>query len=184
LARKPILVLEASEAKVARILGRLIFIVFAFVIVTGSANAYTLTSTEGHFTAVFPGEPKLTESTAKTTSGLPYSLSTWIFSSSDGSEGWFITMAIYKSTSVIKDYNANVSGAVAAVKGKLVSQKTIRQSGVEGREILIDIPGSQEARERLLWIGNRLYQIMYLGKAGTASTPDVDAFFNSFKATK
>jgi hypothetical protein len=92
-------------------------------------------------------------------------------------------MATY-TNAVQKVYDPSISAVAASFKGKLVSQKTIRQSGVEGREILIDIPGSQEARERLLWIGNRLYQIMYLGKAGTASTPDVDAFFNSFKATK
>ena len=167
----------------ARILGRLICIVFAFVVVTGGANAYTLTSTEEHFTAVFPGEPNLDKSNGKTNSGDQYSLSTWTFSSSDGTTAWGVLMATY-TNAVQKVYDPSISAVAASFKGKLVSQKTIRQSGVEGREILIDIPGSQEARERLLWIGNRLYQIMYLGKAGTASTPDVDAFFNSFKATK
>jgi hypothetical protein len=178
-----VLIVEKPEAKVARILGRLICIVFVFGVVTGSANAYTLTSTEGHFIAVFPGEPKLEKSTSKTTSGITFNLSSWVFGSSDGTEAWLVTMATY-STSGTKDYAAAISGSVAAAKGRLVSQKTIRQSGVEGFEILIDMPGSQEARERLLWIGNRFYQNIFVGKTGTASRPDVDAFLNSFQTTK
>jgi hypothetical protein len=168
---------------VARILGRLICVFFAFVVITGGANAYTLTSTEGHFVAEFPGEPKLEKSTAKTASGVTFNSSKWIFGSSDGTQVWLITMATY-STSVTRNYAVNISGAVAASKGKLVSQKTIRQSGVEGREILIDLGDSDEARERMLWIGDRYYQIGFIGKTGTTSAPDVDTFLNSFQATK
>jgi hypothetical protein len=182
LARLPILLLMVWEVKMARILGRLVFIFFAFVVVTGSANAYTLASAEGHFTAVFPGEPKLTKSTAKTTTGITANSSSWAFSSSDGNEAWGVRMATYASP-VKTDYDAAVSGAVAAVKGKLVSQKTIRQSGVEGREILVSF-GDSEGRERMLWIGDRFYQILFVSKAGTTYAPKVDTFFNSFQATK
>lgn len=167
----------------ARILGRLICIFFVFVVVTGGANAYTLITTEGHFTAVFPGEPKLEKSTGKTASGITYNQSSWSFGSSDGNEAWFVMIATY-STPVKKDYVGNISGAVAAVKGRLVSQKTIRQNGVDGREILVDIPSSQEGRMRMLWIGNRYYQILFVGKTGTTSTPNVDTFLNSFQPTK
>ena len=167
----------------ARILGRLVFIFFVFAVVTGGASAYTFTSTEGRFTAVFPGAPKLEKSSGKTDSGNPYQLSNWAFGSSDGTEAWMILMGTY-SKPVLKDYVANISGAVAGVKGKLVSQKTIRQNGVEGREILVDLPSGSEARERMLWIGDRFHQIMFIGKPGARSTPNVDAYFNSFQATK
>jgi hypothetical protein len=115
--------------------------------------------------------------------GVTFNSSKWIFGSSDGTQVWLITMAIY-STSVTRNYAVNISGAVAASKGRLVSQKTIRQSGVEGREILIDRGDSDEARERMLWISDRYYQIGFIGKTGTTSTPDVDTFLNSFQATK
>jgi hypothetical protein len=184
LRNSPILLPKALGAKVTRILGRLICIVFAFVVVAGSANAYTVTSAEEHFTAVFPGEPKLTKSTDKTTSGVPYNTSSWVLGNSDNTKAWFVEITDY-STPVKNDYAAVISGAVAGVKGgKLVSQKTIRHGGVEGREILVDIAGSNEGRERIFWIGNRLFQILFVGKTGTSSAPDVDAFLNSFQATK
>jgi hypothetical protein len=165
---------------VARILGRLFGVVFAFVIVTGSANAYTLTSPEGHFTAVFPGQPNLQKSSGKTTAGISYNQSTWVFDS--GIEAWLVILATFSQTGT-KDFAPSISAAVASVKGKLVSQKNIQQNGAAGVEILIDI-GPQEGRQRMVWIGNRFYQIIYVGKTGTTSTPTINAFFNSFQATK
>jgi hypothetical protein len=95
-------------------------------------------------------------------------------------------MDIY-SQSIRKNYDDNVRGAVAAVKGNLLSQKTIRQNGVEGRDIVVDIPQKGQEGQvhvRYLWIGNRFYQIMFSGKPGTATAPNVEAFLASFRTTK
>jgi hypothetical protein len=84
------------------------------------------------------------------------------------------------SKAVMKDYDAHIRGAVAATKGNLLSQKTIQQSGAEGREILIDVPQSGVVRQRLPWIGDRFYQMVFSGRLGARATPNVDAFLDSF----
>jgi hypothetical protein len=162
-------------------LGCFIGIVVACGVAASAASAYTFASPEGKFTAEFPAAPTLEKTTNKTTSGTPYDQYTWSIENKDG--WWGVAMIIY-SKAVMKDYDAHIRGAVAATKGNLLSQKTIQQSGAEGREILIDVPQSGVVRQRLLWIGNRFYQMVFSGRPGTGTTPNVDAFLNSFRTTK
>jgi len=116
---------------------RLICIVVACVIGASTADAYRFTSPEGKFTAEFPAAPTLNKTNGKTESGIPYDQYMWSIANKDGS--WAVAMGIY-SKAVTKDYDANIRGAVTAVKGKLLSQKIIEQSGAQGREIPIDVP--------------------------------------------
>jgi hypothetical protein len=162
---------------------RLICIVVACVIGASTADAYRFTSPEGKFTAEFPAAPTLNKTNGKTESGIPYDQYMWSIANKDGS--WAVAMGIY-SKAVTKDYDANIRGAVTAVKGKLLSQKIIEQSGAQGREIPIDVPPPQSrvVRQRFLWIGDRIYQIVFSGRPGTGATPDVDAFLNSFRTNK
>ncbi len=161
--------------------GRLIGIVVACAMVASAANAYTFTSPEWNFTAEFPAAPTLEKIHTKTTSGTPYDQYTWSVENKAGF--WGVALIIY-SKSVVKDYNAHTQGAVSATKGTLRSQKTIQQSGAQGREIIIDVPDSGVVRQRLLWVGDRFYQMVFSGVAGTGMTPDVDAFLNSFRTLK
>jgi hypothetical protein len=62
-----------------------------------------------------------------------------------------------------------------------VSQKLIRQVGVEGREIVISGPNSIVTRERIIWVGDRLYFIVFSGNPGSEASPDVEAFLDSFR---
>ena len=146
-----------------------------------AAGAYTFASPEGKFTAEFPAAPTLGKTTRKTTAGTPYDQYTWSIENKDG--WWGVAMIIY-SKAVMKDYDAHIRGAVAATKGTLLGQKTIQQSGAEGREILIEVPRSGVVRQRLLWIGDRFYQIVFSGRPGTGTTPNVEAFLNSFRTIK
>jgi hypothetical protein len=164
-----------------KLLGRLMGIAVACALAAGAASAYTFTSPEGKFTAEFPAAPKFAKSTNKTESGTAYDQYMWSVEKEDG--WWGVAMIIY-STTVVRDYDANIRGAVAATKGKLLNQKPIQQSGVDGREIMIDVPQSGVVRQRFLWIGDRFYQVVFSGKPGSGTTPDVDAFLNSFRGTK
>jgi hypothetical protein len=158
--------------------GRLIGIAIACAMTAGVASAYTFTSPEGKFTAEFPAAPALEKTKNKTTAGTPYDQYTWSIENKDG--WWGVAMIIYART-VVKDYDAHTQGAVAATKGTLRSQKAIQQSGAQGREIIIDVPQSGVVRQRLLWVGDRFYQMVFSGGPGTGTTPDVDAFLNSFR---
>jgi hypothetical protein len=161
--------------------GRLKGVVVACAPAASIARAHAFSSPEGNFEAEFPALPALEKTKNSTTSGIPYDQYVW---SIENSDGWFgIGMIIY-SKPVTKDYDANIRGAVAATKGTLRSQKTIQQSGVQGREILIDVPGPGVVRQRLLWIGDRLYQAIFSGGPGTGTTPNVEAFLNSFRTVK
>jgi len=164
-----------------RHLSRLIGIVVVCLLVASTASAYTFTSKEWNFTAEFPAAPTLEKTKSTTSAGTPYDQYVWSIESKGGWKG--VGLIVY-SQSVVHDYNASVRGAVNATKGKLRSQKTIQQSGVQGREIIIDVPDSGVVRQRLLWIGDRLYQVVFSGGKGTGLTPDVEAFLNSFRTLK
>jgi Tfp pilus assembly protein PilF len=114
----------------------------------------------------------------KTAKGIPYYEYRWSVTNPDGYWG----VAIFAYAPPLKaDYDANINAAVAATRGRLVSQETIRQSGVAGREIVIEGPKSVVVRERLLWIGGRLYWIVFSSaKPAAATTPAVDKFLDSF----
>lgn len=161
-------------------LSRLIGIAVVCLLAASAASAYTLTSKEWNFTAEFPAAPKLEKTTSTTTAGIPYDQYVW---SAENKDGWKGIGLIVYSQSVVHDYNASIQGAVNATKGILRSQKTIQQSGVQGREIIIDVADGV-VRQRLLWIGDRLYQVVFSGGKGSGLTPDVEAFLNSFRTLK
>jgi len=161
-------------------LSRLIGIVVVCLVAASGASAFTFTSKEWNFTAEFPAAPTLEKTTSTTTAGVPYDQYVWSFENKDGWKG--IGLIIY-SQSVVHDYNASIQGSLNATKGKLRSQKTIQQSGVQGREIIIDVADGV-VRQRLLWINDRLYQAVFSGGKGTGLTPDVEVFLNSFRTLK
>ena len=58
---------------------------------------------------------------------------------------------------------------------------------IEGRDALIDITKSNAViHQRFLWISDRLrlYQIIWVGRGKTGTTPDVEAFLDSFRMIK
>ena len=158
----------------AQRLSRFIGIVGIFLVAASAARAYTLTSTDGSFSVEFPAAATFQKNTTETASGIPFDQYVWSLENKDG--WWGAGMIVY-SKPVAIDYRVDVENAVAASKRTLRSQKTIQQGGVQGREIIIDLPGSGGVvRQRFLRIHGRLYQIAFTDKAGAATTPDVDAF--------
>jgi len=133
----------------------------------------------GPFVADFPAAPiHFATFQGQTAKGTPYSGYRWSAWNHDGS--WTIAMFVY-ATPRKENYDANISAAVAAAKGRLVSQKPVHQSGVTGREIVIEGPHSVVVRERLFWIAGRLYWVVFSSaKPGAANAPAVGKFLDSF----
>jgi hypothetical protein len=150
------------------------------VLSAGAANADVFNSPDGMFTVEFPSPPSLTNLKGHTTRGTPYDENRWSAQTKDGY--WSVAAFVYAKPRKT-NYDANVAAAVAAAKGRLVSDQPIRQNGVDGREIVIDCGKSGFVRERILWVAGNLYFVSYSGKdAAAASAPMVDEFLISFEA--
>jgi hypothetical protein len=158
---------------------KLIGLLAACLLGTSAALASIVQVPLGPFVADFPAAPlQFATFQGKTAKGTPYSGYRWSASNHDGA--WTIAMFAY-ATPRKEDYDANISGAVAASKGRLVSQKPVHQSGVTGREIVIEGPHSVVVRERLFWIAGRLYWVVFSSaKPGAANSPAVGKFLDSF----
>ncbi len=76
-------------------------------------------------------------------------------------------------------------GVVKSVGGELRANDPIQHGQLSGREILVFVPlGSLILRQRMFIEGDRMYQIMYAGPFGTQDSPEVEAFFASFRVMR
>lgn len=163
-------------------LGLLISIFVTCVLAASAAFAYAFTSPEGNFAADFPAVPSFNKSTGKTNDGAPFDQYNWSVSSEHNY--WAVAMIVYTGHNSY-NYDAGMKGVIDAVKGTLRSQKDITQSGVKGREIIVDLPQSHIVlRQRFLWIGDRLYEIVFTSDTSNGTGTDIDNFFNSFHTVK
>jgi hypothetical protein len=88
---------------------------------------------------------------------------------------------------------ANASdGAVKSVNGTVRSSSSYQLGDVKGLEIVADIPSKDPkdsasasvARLRFFVVGDRLYQVMYIGPTGTEADAKAVAFLDSFRLTR
>ena len=87
---------------------------------------------------------------------------------------------------------ANASaGAVQNVNGTIRTSSSYQLGDVKGLEIVADIPSKDPkvpanasvARVRFFVVGDRLYQVMYIGPTGTETASKAVAFLDSFRLT-
>lgn len=73
--------------------------------------------------------------------------------------------------------------AVQSAKGKLKSEKKIKQDGYPGRELVIEGDGKTPVavRTRIYAVKDRLYQTMASGSKTFVTSKEADKFLNSFK---
>jgi hypothetical protein len=145
------------------------------------ASAEVFNSPDGMFTIEFPARPVLTKAQGRTDKGIAYEESRWSVRNKEGY--WSVAMFVYAKPRRA-DSDANVRGAIAAIKGRLADDQRIMQNGVPGREILIDAGKSGVVRERILWVAGNLYFVVFAGDSAAASSPDVDEFLISFEAAR
>jgi hypothetical protein len=83
-------------------------------------------------------------------------------------------------------YEAAANGAADNLKGKIISRKAISYKGRPGSEVTISLPGDVPFPDgvfmvRMYWIGDRLYQVVYVGPKSRTTTREVREFFDSFE---
>ena len=69
----------------------------------------------------------------------------------------------------------------------LRTQRTVEQGDVTGREIVVQVPKGNSVtmmRQQFFLTDTRFYQLVYTGPAGTETSPEAEAFFNSFQITR
>jgi hypothetical protein len=155
---------------------------FALVVLclaqVGLAGAFSLHNTDGNFTIEFPEPPKFELKNGKTVGGTAYELSLWTVDK--GETAYIASMNVY-ANSVQEEYDGPTNGVVASCKGKLVNQQSFRMQAMTGREIFVECPGPLMIRERLLWVGSKLFQFLFVGPPGSEKKADVDAFLDSVR---
>jgi hypothetical protein len=154
---------------------RAFFITSLCVACVGFANAFTFRSSEGHFTAEFPEEPKLDQTNAKSDDGTPLKQYTWEVDKGD--TVYSVTMTTSQKRLTF-NYDNGAAGFVKATKGKLISQQKLQMQGMEAREIFVEA-GGYIFRDRMIFVDQRIYQILYGGPPGSEKSAAAEAFLNS-----
>lgn len=162
------------------------FAVLVLIFSTGNAaRAYTLRSDEGKFAAELAEEPsyRSLEETAK--DGQKYTRHEWMLDKGD--KAWLVTYNDYKLGTIAnqgleKSYENAAAGTMQGVKGELRNSAKISNFGTAGRENLIFSPSyNLMLRQRIFFVGDRLYQVIYVGPIGSETETSVDNFLSSLK---
>ena len=143
-------------------------------------------STEGRFTALFPGSPRSQNLSVPTAIGA-VTANMVLLDSSDGAVG--VMYADYPWTliqqgNVDKMLDGARDGAVANVNGRLVEEKPISLLDAPGREYLIQIKETAFCRSRIYLVKNRLYIVQALGSKERVQSKEAEKFLNSFEFQK
>jgi hypothetical protein len=152
----------------------------AWLLAAGAAGAFDFKDEAGKFAARFPAQPTLDKREGQSATG-PQVHYTWEVDVDD--RHFSVTYTEY-TRAPVKNYDKNVMSLLAATKGKLIRQARIEQDGIDGREIVTELPDRAVMRQRLFQVGNRLYQALYAGPSGTETQADVETFMTSFKLLK
>jgi hypothetical protein len=145
-------------------------------VLAGPAVGEKLTSDEARFSLDVPDAPRVS----------------YVWSDPDGNRTWALNYNGEAKPTVAradreKRYDNAVRLVVDRAKGMLRTQKSVEQGDVTGREVVVQVPKGNSvamARHQFFLTDTRFYQIMYSGPAGTETSPEVDAFFSSFKIAR
>lgn len=152
---------------------------------TATTPAETSVDDNGHFVVKFPGEVKRASMPVDTPVG---KVMMNVVSHEAGVIAYMIIYSDYPAGSVTKTggpakvcENAS-KGAVDSVNGTIRTSAACQLGDVTGLEIVADIPSrASVARLRFFVVGDRLYQVMFIGPPGQEASPAVMNYFASFR---
>jgi hypothetical protein len=139
----------------------------------------TVTSQDGRFTALFPGQPK-----ARTRNELLFKLHALAFDS--GRTEYLVGYMDYPPKLHVRPtkqaYDGARNGALGK-DGKLLEEKSITIGGFPGREIKVEKKGEFNV-DRYFLDGNRMYQVMVTVPIPKQSSTNIPLFLDSFHLLK
>lgn len=153
---------------------------------TSFANAYEVKSFEGRFSIEFPGTPAT--DTIQDVGSCVATRHEYRFKSRG--QVWMASYQDCKPAGRVADLGHTyilknaIVGLLKAVKGELRAEDPVEVGILQGREIIVAVPGNLILRERFFIEGDRIYQNMYVGPFGSQNDPAVEAFFASFRVMR
>jgi len=168
-------------------MGRAAKIVLVFSLLLSGADlarAYTLKSDEGKFSVEFPAAPE-----ARIMRGVGSCESIrHEFRFLQGKRSWLAIYKDCKPPGMLADFGIPQAlrdfskGMAQVLHGEVRANDPIELGTVPGREFLVYIERTNlVVRGRVFVKGDRVYQVMYAGPAGTHEEPDIESFFASFR---
>jgi hypothetical protein len=149
----------------------------------------TFTSKNGHFAVLMPGTPKSDVDSVETLIG---TVDLHSFMVETDEFAYFVAYGDFPPTFVQgADTDAMLDGAregaLADVRGTLVSERRISVQGFPGRELWIEASaGNQKglAQARMILVGNRFYQVLVVGPKERFAESQAERFLNTFQVIR
>lgn len=148
----------------------------AFFAIAPAVHAEQVHSDEFKFSVETPFQTRTEHKTDVTDNGIPFDSYRW--KASDDQTAWFIFVNDYHGD-MLSDQESNLTEAFAT-NGTLTSKRAITVDGHKGVDMTGVTPQGLAVRDRVIQVGNRLYQQIYVGPGGSAESPAVSAYVNSF----
>jgi hypothetical protein len=141
------------------------------------------TSDRWDFTAVFPAAP----SEEQTPAPVPGAGTQYAYGALHGAMYCSVAVTEYAADWVAtvpedRRFDAAREGARAALDGKLLREAPVEQSGLHGREVVIDVEGKAVFESRMFWVGRRFYRVSVSCSPKFLNRKAADHFLNSFRA--
>jgi hypothetical protein len=145
------------------------------------------TSTEGRYTAQFPGTPQQMAQRMDTKVG-NLEAKVAMLSLPDNSAFYAVAFVDYPKEALAKSKPDELldgarNGAVEKVKGKLELEEKVTMNGFPGRELKISAPGDLKLTARIYMVKSRLYQIIVVAPKAKEIAGNTKRFLDSFKFT-
>jgi hypothetical protein len=150
------------------------------------AHAFPVKSDEGKFSMEFPGQPAF--STIRDIGSCVAARHEYRFQ--EHGRVWMASYQDCKPAGILADlghvdvFKSAIKGMLKAVKGDLRANDPIEVGALQGREVVVIVPGGLVLRQRFFIKGDRFYQNMYIGPRGSQDDPAVEAFFASFRVMR
>ncbi len=83
-------------------------------------------------------------------------------------------------------YESVASGSAENLKGRVEYRRSFEHQGIPASEVLIALPNNQSYEDaiykvRLYWVGDRFFQVIYVGPRARLRSKEVIDFFDTFK---
>ena len=152
-----------------------------------AAVAETVNSSEWGFSAVFPGQMTVSAQPVQTDAG---KVTIVTYTSENEQQAFMIAVNDYPKGTVVsleRSYNGAIEGFANGVKGKIRIREPYKLGNVNGFDFFVDGPASETTAKPMVFhvrtfiIGDRMFQVAYVGPAGTEQNIEVLKFLNSFR---
>jgi hypothetical protein len=147
-----------------------------------TASADPTVNKDGHFSTDFPGAVTISSQPAGN------SVLNIVNYDQDNTTSFFVMYGDQPAGTwarlggIDRAYQLAINGAMKSQNGTLLSSGDCQTGNTAGKEYLVDIPDKKlVCRVRYYIVGNRLFQVMYVGQPGTQNDKRVTDFLDSFR---